>query len=102
MKTILNSFLFSKIISVSILFFQTFCKKILRFLRIINLSHPQLSKLTCFCFHKAPSISLSAIFFFTELVSLERIYIAISLMVSFAVNTLEAMQIQLTTFYFES
>jgi len=61
MKIISNSFLFSRIMSVSSLFFQTFCTKSFRFLKIMNLSCLQISKLICFYSHKALDISLSAI-----------------------------------------
>lgn len=44
-KTMSKFLLFSRIISVSSLFFQTFCENILRFLQIIYSPHPQLSRL---------------------------------------------------------
>ena len=59
-KRISNSFLFSKITLVSVLFFQTFCENNQRFFKIISLSYLQLSKLICFYFHKAPDTFLYA------------------------------------------
>jgi len=53
MKRILNSFLFCKIILVSSLFLWTFCENNQRFFRIMNSSHPQLSRLICLYFHEA-------------------------------------------------
>jgi len=50
MKMMLNFFLFSRIVFVSILFFWTFCEKSFRFLKIMNLPHLQISGLICFCF----------------------------------------------------
>jgi len=61
MRIISDSFLFFSIISMSNLFFWTFCKKSLRFLKIINLPHPQMSRLTCFYFYKASDIFSSII-----------------------------------------
>ena len=65
MKRILNSFLFPRIISMSNLFFRTFCEKSLRFFKIMNLPHLQLSGLTCFYLCKALDISSSAILCWT-------------------------------------
>ena len=57
-----NSFLFFKIILVKSLFFQTFCKKSLRFFKIIIFPCPQLSILICFCLHKTLNTSSNATF----------------------------------------
>ena len=48
MKRMSNSLLVSKIVSMKVLFFQTFYKKILGLFKIILEYHPWLSKLICF------------------------------------------------------
>ena len=59
-KRISNSFLFSKITLVSVLFFQIFCENNQRFFKIISLSYLQLRKLICFYFYKAHDTFLYA------------------------------------------
>ena len=82
-----NSFLFSKIILISILFFQTFCKNNQRFFRIMSLFHLQLSKSICLYFHEA--LNTFSILFLVKYMPPERVYIAVSLVIGLTVNTFE-------------
>jgi len=100
MKRISKSFLFSKIILVRVLFFQTFCEKSQRFFKIIYPPYLQLSKLTCFYCHK--SSDTFYVLLLIEVMFLEGADIRISLMITFAVQALEAVRIWFTLFSFQS
>jgi len=85
----LKYFLFSKIISVRILFLQTFYKNKQRFFNIIYSSCPQMSRLTYFCYHKA----LNTSFKYFKLMFLEGTDSRITLMVTLTIKALEAILI---------